>query len=268
MIVYVVALPSEARPLIDFYKMVKQRDCVFDVYAADGVALIVSGIGQHNATLATGFMAGWLNSENIAWLNVGIAGHPHAEIGSLFVAAEVRSVNSGRRCYPAFIRQPHIKRAAVMTFDAPEQNYAHDFLCDMESYAFVQAAARFSNIERVHCLKVVSDNRDNAADQVTPEIAGTLIKKHVDAIHAFATEINQLQYDGNASARLSIWLDKLQAVAHFSEYQQRQLKRALQKAIALSVSEEALVNLKEHKKAKEILQSLERAISRAYGMVS
>ena len=75
-ICWVIALPSEARPIISAFKLTKTDDeAVFPIYKNEvaGQLLIISGIGQMNAAAATSYICGRFNVPAwVAWINIGI----------------------------------------------------------------------------------------------------------------------------------------------------------------------------------------------------
>ena len=75
MINIVVALPAEARPLLDHFRLRdKQHNTAFPIYRNTDMALIVSGPGKVAAAAATALLAGNRDTPaTSAWLNVGIA---------------------------------------------------------------------------------------------------------------------------------------------------------------------------------------------------
>ena len=89
----VVAHKLEADPLVTYFKMNLIEKSPYVIYqGGEGVQLIVSGIGYDNAVSAVTFLAerqitSQKNSKG--WINIGIAGHQTAGIGSIFTANKV-----------------------------------------------------------------------------------------------------------------------------------------------------------------------------------
>ena len=60
----VVALPSEARPIIDYFSLMQRASDPFGLYANadEKVWLILSGVGKTKSEAATEYLAGMSNS--------------------------------------------------------------------------------------------------------------------------------------------------------------------------------------------------------------
>ncbi len=84
MINLVVALPAEARPLIEFFRL-KEKTTIgtFRMYRQEDMSLVISGPGKIAAAAATALLAGSnTTGKQAAWLNIGIAGHATYAIGT------------------------------------------------------------------------------------------------------------------------------------------------------------------------------------------
>ena len=76
MINFVVALASEAKPLISHYGLTLQSHRRgFPLYAGTDLRLVVTGIGRVRVAAGTAFLAGSNSDASGPWLNIGIAGH-------------------------------------------------------------------------------------------------------------------------------------------------------------------------------------------------
>jgi len=192
---FVTALPSEARPLVDHFRL--QRRAGVDgmtIYESGHIRLAVSGVGKVASAGAVGYLAGSADpAMHQIWINVGIAGHGREIKGTVGIAHAVRDAATGKTFYPAITFAPPCPSYAVTCFDHPTTSYDGDALCDMESAGFYPAANRFSSVEFVHVLKVVSDN--SAADlqtitreRITGAIAAQMgiVQKLTDALLALS----------------------------------------------------------------------------------
>ena len=90
---WVVALKSEAKPIISHFKLDHQSgNSIFPIYRNDklGHSLIVSGVGQINAAAATTYLASESDAPPwAAWINLGIAGSMDGEIGKLYQGIKI-----------------------------------------------------------------------------------------------------------------------------------------------------------------------------------
>ncbi|MFQ5995162.1 MAG: hypothetical protein ACE5K1_08690 [Acidiferrobacterales bacterium] len=214
MIHFVVALPAEARPLIDRYRL-RRRHAVgpFPVYEAETTALIVSGVGKIAAAAATTYMHGLSGHPNDGWLNIGVAGHAERELGQAALAHRIIDQATGRSWYPPLVFAAPCETDAVLTVDQPTQTYAQPALYDMEASGFWQTACRFSTAELVQCLKIVSDNAAHPAVNVSADSVQALIEQQLESIEcvvralaALSAELAPLNGDPAELARfLARW---------------------------------------------------------------
>lgn len=172
---FVVALPAEAKPLISHYQLKRrQGEDAFAIFDRDGISLTVSGIGKAATAAAVGYTHVLYGKRKQAvWLNVGVAGHRDARLGSVWLGHKVTDADSRRSWYPGICFRAHCASAEIRTVARPETTYAADCLYDMEASSFVESASRFSTGELVHAVKVISDNRHSTVDAIDPaRVAG------------------------------------------------------------------------------------------------
>ena len=210
---FITALPAEARPLIEHFRLRDRRtDSGFPVYRSDGMALSVSGPGKVAMAAATASLAAHGNTrETTGWLNIGIAGHAsHA---------------TGRSWYPPQLVDTGLPRGSLQTVDVPETAYSGDTLYDMEASGNFPVACRYSTAELVQCFKVVSDNREQAASNVTAQHCERLVAGQLDAIEQLAQGLAGLAAEHAAWHAPHPELEQLVAHWHFTVAQQHRLAR-------------------------------------------
>lgn len=227
-----VALPAEARPLIARFRL---RQAVqaggLRIYRNDAITLAVTGMGRLAAATAVGFLAAGGSAS--AWLNVGIAGHHQAAVGTPLVAHRIDDQATGQCWFPPLVFTPPCATDTLTTADRPHTDYAVPGLCDMEAAAMVAAAARFAPLELIHSLKVVSDNPVQPAAQVTPQGAEALMEAQREAIAAMVEILEGLAQDHAAAADASPLLAQALARWPLSQYERKRLARALQRGEAV-----------------------------------
>ena len=213
---FVIAHSYEARPIIDYYQLSKDRQhSGYNVFTNNQVRLIVSGQGKLNAAAATAYMGGLqaTGESSFLWVNIGTAGHRDYSIASLWRANKVTDEQSGRSTYPVllankkssqkripvdndleFLTAPLgvIKGAALMTVESPTANYAQPCLYDMEASGFFQTATRFESLESIVSFKVVSDNLDNPFSEVDKTSTADLIRPNIATIDKYLRGLNEL----------------------------------------------------------------------------
>ena len=184
MIRFVVALRAEAEPLIAYYGMTAKDG----VFCAPRAHLVVTGVGKTQAALGVlELRRARTPSGDDLWLNVGIAGHGDRAPGALIVASRVVDDSTGYAFAPPLPAGLAIETSPVRTVEVPESSFSTPAVYDMEASAFFRAALEAAPRDRVHALKVVSDNRATGTRALTKRAVSDLIARHVEAIDAFAS---------------------------------------------------------------------------------
>ena len=198
---FVVGHSHEARPLIDYYRLRKDKQHTgFNVFTNNQTRLIISGQGKIYAAAATAYLGGVcaLTAFSGLWVNVGVAGHPDHSLGSLWRANKVTDEFSGRSFYPVALHRlkknpvhvhEHIKGCGLMTVDLPASTYSQGCLYDMEASGFFQTAIRFATLESIVSFKVVSDNIQNPLAAIDKRAMANLIYPHIGAIDQYLQDI-------------------------------------------------------------------------------
>jgi adenosylhomocysteine nucleosidase len=235
MILIVTAFDAEARPLIDHFRLRRQADHGFPVYAGDDVWLVVSGPGRINAAAATAHLHGragfpWDNT----WINAGIAGHPELQQGEARIAHKITEKISGKSWYPALVTGSPWQTAPLMTVDQPDREYSHSGLVDMEASAFMETALRFSSSELVHVLKIVSDNRESPAMIPKASQLQAWFAPHVGPLEDFCRSLEKLAMPLETPAGVTQQYETLTTAMHFTVSQQNRLQQLLQRWHALN----------------------------------
>ncbi len=191
MIHFVVALPAEAGPLIERYRL--QRRALrgdYPVYEGDDTALIVSGVGKVAAAAATACLHASTDGHGPGvWLNVGIAGHRQRRVGDGVLAHRVTDHQTQANWYPQLAFDPPCETADVLTVNTPEFRYTESSLYEMEAAGYYPSACRFTRLELVHCFKVVSDNRAMSADTVSAKAIRSLIENQLEVIDHMISQL-------------------------------------------------------------------------------
>jgi len=189
----VVALQAEAGPIIEALDLVQDRPAgIFPVYCNGSLSLVVSGIGRtHCAAAVTHLFHRTAQSVDQAWLNIGIAGHQQAPIGSVLLASRITEHASGRSWYPPYVLDVKLLRSPLVTVDEPERHYPDCCAYDMEASGFYQIACRCSTGELVQSLKIISDNSGSDLDLTADQIS-LLIADQMSAIESTVGQLSDL----------------------------------------------------------------------------
>jgi adenosylhomocysteine nucleosidase len=261
---FVTALPEEARPIVNYYRLKRRHDIhPFPVYENDNLQLIVTGIGKTTVATATGYLAGITKDlQFTAWLNVGIVGSGRHETGDFILVHKVTDLDRQRHYYPALWFEHSLETAPLVTVEQPAVDYDKDVLFDMEAAAFYPAAMAFSTSELVQCCKIVSDNRQVSIEQITSQVVVQCVEQnleHIDNVaQALLRGVNTLAADSRGREEAT----ELKAKYHFTSAQQSHLYIALQKWFALTTeSPLQVLNLANINNAKALLQELDGRIN-------
>lgn len=230
MIRLVVALPAEARPLIEHFGLQRRpgRDA-FPVYDNDSMSLIVSGVGKPKAAAATAYLhaASGAPRDN-AWLNIGIAGDGARALGEGMLAHSIKDAATQRCWYPPLVFEPPCETTAVLTLERPASTYPNACSVDMEASAVCATACQFSTAELVHCFKIISDNEANTAQSVSAAHAERLVAQKLDVIELIVRELNQLSAEMTRLRALPPELERFLARWRFTVSERHRLRQLLQ----------------------------------------
>lgn len=258
MLILVTALMAEARAFIDFFKLkIKSDSTYFPFYQNSDIGLIVTGIGKIAAASACSYWQGKLDLKNCAWLNVGLAGHPHLEIGSSILAHKVIDSASQNSYYPIFLSSPSQKTHSLCSVDRPETTFSENHVFDMEAFGFMQSALKSSSSELVHVYKIISDNKQTSIE-FKDEAIHQLIKPHVQEIGCFAQKLKELSHDIPSTQELSI--EKFTTRWHFTATQQNLLKRTFHRFLSSGKELPSIEIFSNIAKGEEVLYILEQQL--------
>ncbi len=161
----VTALRAEAVPLIRKFGLSQNTSSSpFQRFESKEITLVVSGVGKVLSAIATTWILNQAECrETSSALNFGLCGCADRNIplGSLAVINKITDHGSGRNFYPELLFRHTSVESSLTTHDAPVFCDAHDGtpagMADMEASGFFQAAAKTLPLERILCLKLVSD---------------------------------------------------------------------------------------------------------------
>ena len=260
MIHIVTALPSEAKPLIQHYRLKgHSAENGFRLYENDIIRLIISGIGKCAAAAACAYLQGLEPKGKHIWLNFGIAGHNTLSIGEAILAHKVIDAATNAVWYPPLLFTPPCETAVVISVDQPKTSYIASIACDMEASGFYATASRFNSSELIHVFKVISDNSSHPAQQISNKLVQKIIEERLDILDKFIQHLDELntllalhKHKPEMEPFLQRW--------HFTVVQQHRLQRLLQKWQALTDTALNLEQFYDKKNSKAVLVALEKEI--------
>lgn len=234
----VTALPSEAQPIIEFFGLHEEQPARnAKVWGSDNLRLIISGVGKAASAAAVGYLAGAAAPDiRHAWLNIGIAGHASAPVGTIGLAHSIVDIATNAVAYPSIVFNSPCHSYPLACYDQPTTDYPDDTLCDMESSAFFSAASRFSELEFVHLLKIVSDNSAAEIEALSRAKINALLKGQLEVIDKLIIALTQLDAK-HRPCPLVLTLDELLKRWHFTVTQQVQLRELARRWALLKVDQ-------------------------------
>ncbi len=223
------ALAAEARPLLDHYRLrACCTDAPFRLYANDALRLVVSGPGKTATAAAIAYTCARFADELGPWLNVGIAGHPTAALGTPLWVHRATDTANDATYYPGIAFTLPCLGAPLETVDKPGGAYSDGTLCDMEGSAFFQTTQRFVAAELAHSLKVVSDNRILPSDAMDRQRVGPWVAGLIPLIDRLRPSLEEAASRWHIQRYSPAYFDQALARSRFSSAQQHRLRLLLQ----------------------------------------
>ena len=221
----VAALPSEAEPIAQRFRLSCVCEQPFTVYEDADTHLIVSGIGVEHSAAAVGFIARRrTRADGDIWINCGIAGHRSLTLGTPVLGDKVSSAVGEGTWYPSLLFDAPCRTGEIRTFDRAVSTYPQAPCCDMEAAGFMAAATAVAHSECVHVLKIVSDNAQSDLSRITPAFVRKLINDNVANLTTLVERLREVAAllpvdldDDALDAMLKRW--------HFTYAQTAQLRR-------------------------------------------
>ncbi len=230
-----VALPAEARSLITHFKLKKHSDQPFRRYANQDISLTVTGLGKLNAAAAVGWRLAQINNTAYALLNLGIAGHALADIGSPCIAHKVIDHSTAINWYPSLSLNTSLASKTLECHDKVVSQYpTDDVMVDMESSGIWQSATHFLSLELIQSVKIISDNAQNPlSENINTALVVDLIAQNIPQIEATLNALYRLlKHVPDLSKCLSLQAE-IESKWRFSSTQTNQLERLLQRLDSL-----------------------------------
>lgn len=186
MILITTALFHEAKPLIEYFNLIKAPSSTrFDLYSNGEIYLVISGVGLLKSVVATTWLiAHTPKSTAKTAFNIGICGSfsDKYEVGTLVIANKITCHELKRTYYPDMLIRHNFVEAAVNTFLSPVDKsgagLAYEGFADMEAAGFMEAALNFLPPHNIFCLKVVSDYLEPKS--VSGDLALKLIARNIE----------------------------------------------------------------------------------------
>ncbi len=193
MIHFIIATHSEARPIIDLFRLkkIKNQNKV-SIYSNKNMSVTITGIGKVNSAVGVIQTFYEVSQEmNNIWINLGLAGHKDKKIGEIFSVSKISDYENNKFFYP-FINEFKIEYDECISLGKEKKEY-NQSIFDMESSGFYDAAKKFSTKEFIQIIKVISDNESNSIEFEKKEKIYKLINKHKHKIFELCEYMKKLK---------------------------------------------------------------------------
>ncbi|MEW8028957.1 MAG: hypothetical protein AB2792_20915 [Candidatus Thiodiazotropha sp.] len=181
----VIALPAEARPLINLLNLQRdQENMRMPVYHANGIQLVITGPGATASAQGVHYIHSIKPRSSAQWVNLGICGHGSLEVGTPLLINRIIDQQSGKE-WSLTIRHPITETIGALTcVPEPQFEYTDDMAFDMESSGFIEAASEIDMIECVKVFKIVSDNPANDSRGISAKFVDMLVRQQLGLIRS------------------------------------------------------------------------------------
>jgi len=282
LICLVTAMTAEARPLIEAFNLKPLPQKGLSAWLGDDVCLVQTGMGPQRAEARIDALLAVQLGIN-AFINVGIAGGKK-DLGEVIIASSVKDQLSGKIWYPhlppksllspAFANDAEAgstatghfspEACAVVSVPEPCANYKPDCVYDMEAAAVTQTVLKHTDLSRIHTVKVISDNPDNPLDDfsvknVTPWMCNTI--PTLEALMGWLKNDEATLCVEEFNAQISTMVNHITGVCHHSVTETHQLRRYLERFLALNGQLPTLHELGQIDSSKKILKRLENELA-------
>ena len=256
---FVLALSNEAAPLIKYYDLKLIHHYPFKVFKNKNFSLIISGVGISLVKKACIYLSKLTNCHlYTVWLNIGTAGHFSFNIGDIFLAHKVIDEKSSETYYPPQILKVKLPSIVIKTIIKPLNKYEEDKIFDMEASGFFEVCSKFSILEFVQSIKIISDNKDSP--NFNNKKIESLITNSLNIINELIDELYVLSKKQCSFVLPNELLEKFLNEWHFTFTQSHQLKKILNKLRLLRPDIDSFNKVIFCKESKEVIKLLEAEI--------
>jgi len=196
-----------------------------------------------------------------AFINAGIAGHGSADLGAVFLIDQIIDVGSNQVFYPG----THFKWAGqscrLHTLDIPSDQYQLNTAYDMEGAAFFNIVSRFTSVENIHLLKVISDNPESSFKSLNSKKVASYAQLILKDLKVLISCL--VSHSPSPQINIKETLTKMHLKWHITVSQEQQIREKL-KAIAVmqSHTEESAPDWETFDNAKKYLLDCEHWLIR------
>ena len=204
MIYLFTALYAEAQPLIRAMGLRRVRaDFGFEQYEKDDLRLVLTGVGMLAAATAVGSVLAGAKDDSLHLINWGSCAGD-TKTGTVVLCNKLTDATTGRTYYPDMLYRTDLPERELVTepivwrgggFEgkhAAEEWHGSKrleqrmILHDMESAAIYAAGSHFLSPDRMHFLKVVTDN---GREEIAPEALSHVMEQAVPKLICYMERV-------------------------------------------------------------------------------
>jgi len=151
------AFEAEARPIIDAYKLIKQKGEPYTLFSDENLHLIISGMGQEKAKKSAQYLLSKVSvCKDDTFINLGVcAARDSYSIGELL---EIKSIHSDEVSYVLKPQSSDIKHVSCFSTREVQNKTSQTDIAEMEALGLYETLKDAFLPEKMGFFKVVSDN--------------------------------------------------------------------------------------------------------------
>ena len=151
------AFETEARALIDFYKLSKKNNSAYKIFYNEDIFLIISGMGQERASEAIEYLIlNYPNKKEDIFINLGIcAGQKKYKVGELL---HVETLTNNEESHKMAKIGNKITQVSCFSSKTPVSSIISQDIAEMEAMSIYKVVRDYFKHTNISFLKIVSDN--------------------------------------------------------------------------------------------------------------
>jgi hypothetical protein len=136
----------------------------------------VTGVGKQAVQAGVRYLRHCNGYPAANWMNIGIGGHAKLPLGCMNIASQV--IEAGQQRSWQLLTPPShgCTNYPVQTVDQPVTDYPGYTVYDMEAAGFVVETLAFVPVDRIHVVKIISDNRMQPASAINARLTSQLVR--------------------------------------------------------------------------------------------
>lgn len=179
MIYIFCAFETEARALIDRYKLTKCKSGKYTLFANEEILIFISAMGQENArNTAQHLLLNFPAKKEDIFINLGVcAAQSSYEIGKILQIEKLVDEDESHRLKTVY---SSIQKVSCFSAKTPQGRPVNEDIAEMEAMSIYNNISQYFSAEHISFLKVVSDNFNPV--KLEKQFIISLIQKNIPLI--------------------------------------------------------------------------------------